>query len=56
MAQIRKKTTNITAVLFLQLVANQVERIRQEEACPHKVMNHAKEVAEQLFKNVRFID
>ncbi|XP_005935407.1 myotubularin-related protein 5 isoform X2 [Haplochromis burtoni] len=37
--------------LFDDLVANQVERIRQEEACPHKVMNHAKEVAEQLFKN-----
>ncbi|MEQ2202822.1 hypothetical protein XENOCAPTIV_016870 [Xenoophorus captivus] len=26
--------------LFDDLVANQVERIRQEEACPHKVMNH----------------
>lgn len=37
--------------LFDDLVANQVERIRQEEACPQKVMNHAKEVAEQLFKN-----
>ncbi|CAI5637572.1 unnamed protein product [Oreochromis niloticus] len=37
--------------LFDDLVANQVERIRQEEACPHKVMNHVKEVAEQLFKN-----
>ncbi|XP_030575652.1 myotubularin-related protein 5 isoform X3 [Archocentrus centrarchus] len=37
--------------LFDDLVANQVERIRQEEACPHKVMNHVKELAEQLFKN-----
>ncbi|XP_044042946.1 myotubularin-related protein 5 isoform X4 [Siniperca chuatsi] len=37
--------------LFDELVANQVERIRQEEACPHKVMNHVKELAEQLFKN-----
>ncbi|KAL3976516.1 ATP-binding cassette, subfamily G (WHITE), member 4 [Sarotherodon galilaeus] len=37
--------------LFDDLVANQVERIRQEEACPNKVMNHVKEVAEQLFKN-----
>lgn len=38
--------------LIPQLVANHVERIRQEEACPHKVMNHVKELAEQLFKNV----
>uniref|UniRef100_A0A673CMM9 SET binding factor 1 n=1 Tax=Sphaeramia orbicularis TaxID=375764 RepID=A0A673CMM9_9TELE len=37
--------------LFDDLVANQVERIRQEEAYPHKVMNHIKELAEQLFKN-----
>nr|XP_020456937.1 myotubularin-related protein 5 isoform X2 [Monopterus albus] len=37
--------------LFDDLVANQVERIRQEEACLHKVMNHVKELAEQLFKN-----
>ncbi|XP_049892673.1 myotubularin-related protein 5 isoform X5 [Epinephelus moara] len=37
--------------LFDDLVANQVERIRQEETCPHKVMNHVKELAEQLFKN-----
>ncbi|XP_041819599.1 myotubularin-related protein 5 isoform X3 [Chelmon rostratus] len=37
--------------LFDDLVANHVERIRQEEACPHKVMNHVKELAEQLFKN-----
>ncbi|XP_015252168.1 PREDICTED: myotubularin-related protein 5 [Cyprinodon variegatus] len=37
--------------LFDDLVANQVERIRQEEACPHKVMNHVKELAEILFKN-----
>ncbi|XP_056445600.1 myotubularin-related protein 5 isoform X2 [Gadus chalcogrammus] len=37
--------------LFDVLVANQVERIRQEEACPQKVMNHVKELAEQLFKN-----
>lgn len=35
-----------------QLVANHVERIRQEETCPHKVMSHVKELAEQLFKNV----
>ncbi|XP_024141463.1 myotubularin-related protein 5 isoform X3 [Oryzias melastigma] len=37
--------------LFDDLVANQVERIRQEESCPHKVLNHVKELAEQLFKN-----
>nr|XP_057923267.1 myotubularin-related protein 5 isoform X2 [Doryrhamphus excisus] len=37
--------------LFDDLVANEVERIRQEEACPRKVMNHIKELAEQLFKN-----
>ncbi|XP_062339186.1 myotubularin-related protein 5 isoform X3 [Osmerus eperlanus] len=37
--------------LFDDLVANQVERVRQEESCPHKVMNHVKELAEQLFKN-----
>ncbi|CAB1416157.1 unnamed protein product [Pleuronectes platessa] len=37
--------------LFDDLVANEVDRIRQEETCPHKVMNHVKELAEQLFKN-----
>ncbi|KAM9771554.1 myotubularin-related protein 5 isoform 6-T6 [Syngnathus typhle] len=37
--------------LFDELVANEVERIRQEETSPHKVMNHVKELAEQLFKN-----
>ncbi|XP_051912045.1 myotubularin-related protein 5 isoform X5 [Hippocampus zosterae] len=37
--------------LFDDLVANEVVRIRQEEASPHKVMNHIKELAEQLFKN-----
>ncbi|KAF7655855.1 hypothetical protein LDENG_00049320 [Lucifuga dentata] len=37
--------------LFDDLVANEVERIQQEEMCPHKVMNHIKELAEQLFKN-----
>ncbi|KAM9823807.1 myotubularin-related protein 5 [Neosynchiropus ocellatus] len=37
--------------LFDDLVANQVERIRQEESHPHKVMNHVKELAEHLFKN-----
>ncbi|XP_076006712.1 myotubularin-related protein 5 isoform X2 [Genypterus blacodes] len=37
--------------LFDDLVANQVERIQQEETCPHKVMNHIRELAEQLFKN-----
>ncbi|KAL0962853.1 hypothetical protein UPYG_G00346360 [Umbra pygmaea] len=37
--------------LFDDLIANQVERIRQEECCPHKVINHVKELAEQLFKN-----
>uniref|UniRef100_A0A674EZG0 SET binding factor 1 n=1 Tax=Salmo trutta TaxID=8032 RepID=A0A674EZG0_SALTR len=37
--------------LFDDLMANQVERIRQEECSPHKVMNHIKELAEQLFKN-----
>ncbi len=39
-------------ILFSQLVANHVERMQQEEACPHKVLNHVKELAEQLFKNV----
>ncbi|XP_067346350.1 myotubularin-related protein 5 isoform X5 [Channa argus] len=37
--------------LFDDLVANEVERIRQEESCPHKVLNHIKELAEQLYKN-----
>ncbi|XP_055367536.1 myotubularin-related protein 5 isoform X2 [Betta splendens] len=37
--------------LFDELVANEVERIRQEEAYPHRAMNHIKELAEQLFKN-----
>ncbi|KAJ8006976.1 hypothetical protein DPEC_G00112780 [Dallia pectoralis] len=37
--------------LFDDLIANQVERIRLEECYPHKVMNHVKELAEQLFKN-----
>uniref|UniRef100_A0AAY4EDT3 SET binding factor 1 n=1 Tax=Denticeps clupeoides TaxID=299321 RepID=A0AAY4EDT3_9TELE len=37
--------------LFDDLIANQVERIRQEEVFPHKVMNHIKELAEHLFKN-----
>uniref|UniRef100_A0A3P9LL31 SET binding factor 1 n=1 Tax=Oryzias latipes TaxID=8090 RepID=A0A3P9LL31_ORYLA len=40
-----------TTDLFDDLVANQVERIRQEESCPHRVLNHVKELAEQLFKN-----
>ncbi|CAL8323678.1 unnamed protein product [Lota lota] len=40
-----------TTDLFDHLIANQVERIRQEEACPQKVMSHVKELAEQLFKN-----
>ncbi|XP_034721249.1 myotubularin-related protein 5 [Etheostoma cragini] len=37
--------------LFDDLVANHVERIRQEETCPHKVLDHVKELAELLFKN-----
>ncbi|XP_062383463.1 myotubularin-related protein 5 isoform X2 [Sardina pilchardus] len=37
--------------LFDELVANQVKRIRQEETMPRKVLSHAKELAEQLFKN-----
>ncbi|XP_066524076.1 myotubularin-related protein 5 isoform X2 [Hoplias malabaricus] len=37
--------------LFDDLIANQVERIRQELGNPHKIMNHIKELAEQLFKN-----
>ncbi|XP_077450560.1 myotubularin-related protein 5 isoform X2 [Stigmatopora argus] len=37
--------------LFDNLVANEVERIRQEEASPHKVMSHVRELAEHLFKN-----
>ncbi|XP_056131737.1 myotubularin-related protein 5 isoform X2 [Lampris incognitus] len=40
-----------TTDLFDELIANQVARIRQEEACPHKVMSHIKELAERLFKN-----
>lgn len=45
---------NIVSVFILipQLVANHVERIRQEEVSPQKVFNHVKELAEQLFKNV----
>ncbi|KAG7454791.1 hypothetical protein MATL_G00263360 [Megalops atlanticus] len=37
--------------VFDELVANQVKRIRLEEENPRKVMNHIKELAEQLFKN-----
>uniref|UniRef100_A0A8C2HRN3 SET binding factor 1 n=1 Tax=Cyprinus carpio TaxID=7962 RepID=A0A8C2HRN3_CYPCA len=37
--------------LFDDLIANQVERIRQETGDHHKVMKHIKELAEQLFKN-----
>ncbi|XP_051546862.1 myotubularin-related protein 5-like [Myxocyprinus asiaticus] len=37
--------------LFDDLIANQVERIRQETGNPQKVMKHIKELAEQLFKN-----
>ncbi|TKS91040.1 Myotubularin-related protein 5 SET-binding factor 1 [Collichthys lucidus] len=37
--------------LFDDLVANHEERIRQEETYPQKVMNHVRELAEQLFKN-----
>ncbi|XP_027007649.2 myotubularin-related protein 5 isoform X2 [Tachysurus fulvidraco] len=37
--------------LFDDLIANQVERIRQEQNDVHKVWNHVKELAEQLFKN-----
>ncbi|KAI4786633.1 hypothetical protein KUCAC02_036995, partial [Chaenocephalus aceratus] len=37
--------------LFDDLVANHVERIRQEETCPQKVLNHVRELAELLFKN-----
>uniref|UniRef100_A0AAR2LMY7 SET binding factor 1 n=1 Tax=Pygocentrus nattereri TaxID=42514 RepID=A0AAR2LMY7_PYGNA len=40
-----------TTDLFDDLIANQVERIRQEQGDPHKVMNHIKELAEHLFKN-----
>uniref|UniRef100_W5NJH7 SET binding factor 1 n=1 Tax=Lepisosteus oculatus TaxID=7918 RepID=W5NJH7_LEPOC len=40
-----------TIDLFDDLIANEVERIRLEEGNPHKVMNHIKELAEQLFKN-----
>lgn len=36
----------------MQLIANQVERIRQEQNDLHKVLKHVKELAEQLFKNV----
>lgn len=50
---VRGKGRVMTSVLSSQLVANQVERIRQEETNPHKVMNHVKELAELLFKNVR---
>ncbi|KAJ8387353.1 hypothetical protein AAFF_G00157300 [Aldrovandia affinis] len=37
--------------LFDELIANQVERIRLEEGSPRKMLNHVKELAEQLFKN-----
>ncbi|XP_072529117.1 myotubularin-related protein 5 isoform X6 [Salminus brasiliensis] len=37
--------------LFDDLIANEVERVRQEQGDPHKVMDHIKELAEQLFKN-----
>ncbi|TSK13320.1 Myotubularin-related protein 5 [Bagarius yarrelli] len=37
--------------LFDDLIANQLERIRQEQNDMHKVLNHVKELAEQLFKN-----
>ncbi|XP_051974415.1 myotubularin-related protein 5-like isoform X2 [Xyrauchen texanus] len=37
--------------LFDDLIASQVERIRQEMGNPQKVMKHIKELAEQLFKN-----
>ncbi|KAK3517689.1 hypothetical protein QTP70_015676 [Hemibagrus guttatus] len=37
--------------LFDDLIANQVGRIRQEQNDVHKVFNHVKELAEQLFKN-----
>uniref|UniRef100_A0A8C1L6N2 SET binding factor 1 n=1 Tax=Cyprinus carpio TaxID=7962 RepID=A0A8C1L6N2_CYPCA len=37
--------------LFDDLIANQVERIRQEIGDPHKVMKHIKELADHLFKN-----
>ncbi|KAF5897194.1 myotubularin-related protein 5 isoform X5, partial [Clarias magur] len=37
--------------LFDDLIANQVERIRQEQDDLHKVLKHVKELAEQLFKN-----
>ncbi|KAL4659526.1 myotubularin-related protein 5 isoform X9 [Arapaima gigas] len=37
--------------LFDELVGNEVERICLEEGNLHKMMNHVKELAEQLFKN-----
>ncbi|XP_022527586.2 myotubularin-related protein 5 isoform X7 [Astyanax mexicanus] len=37
--------------LFDDLIANEVERIRQEHGDAHKVMEHIKELAEHLFKN-----
>ncbi|XP_076158897.1 myotubularin-related protein 5 isoform X1 [Alosa pseudoharengus] len=37
--------------LFDELVANEVTRIRQEETMPRKVLSHARELAQQLFKN-----
>ncbi|XP_055011901.1 myotubularin-related protein 5-like [Boleophthalmus pectinirostris] len=40
-----------TTDLFDDLMANQVERIRQAEGDPHRTMNHIKELAEHLFKN-----
>ncbi|XP_073727435.1 myotubularin-related protein 5 isoform X7 [Misgurnus anguillicaudatus] len=40
-----------TTDLFDDLIANQVERIRQDVGNPQKVMKHIKELAEQLFKN-----
>ncbi|XP_034168951.2 myotubularin-related protein 5 isoform X1 [Pangasianodon hypophthalmus] len=40
-----------TTDLFDDLIANQVERIRQEQNDVDKVLKHTKELAEQLFKN-----
>ncbi|KAK7896862.1 hypothetical protein WMY93_022187 [Mugilogobius chulae] len=40
-----------TTDLFDDLVANQVERIRQAEGDSHRTMSHIKELAEHLFKN-----
>lgn len=39
---------------LLQLVAHEVARMRADENHPQRVLRHVKELAEQLYKNVRW--